>query len=222
MRPWARFENQKELLRGIIMKAFSVLMLVCLMAAPALAQEQQTLFSGDVTHGGYGAVIVKGTTFDGELGVLTGGGGAWLINNTIAIGGAGYGLVNDIETSRIDEDGDPMMLDVGYGGLYLAYIYNSDDLVHFTGGLLAGAGGVGYRRSNWEWSETGHSNNEPHDAFWVLEPEVMAELNVASWFRIGLGGSYRFAFGVDEDEIGYSNQDISGPSGTLMLKFGSF
>jgi hypothetical protein len=58
------------------------------------------------------------------------------------------------------------------------------------------------------------------DGFYVVEPGVNAELNVASYFRINLGGSYRFVTGAELQDIG--NDDLSGPAATLTLKFGGF
>ena len=47
-----------------------------------------------------------------------------------------------------------------------------------------------------------------------------AEVNVTSYMRVNLGGSYRFVSGAKLAEI--TNEDIDGPSASLTLKFRGF
>jgi hypothetical protein len=191
--------------------------ILCWMS-PTLAQEYQahTLISGDVEHGGFAGPVVKFTEINDEFGVLVGGRGGWIIDHTFVIGGAGYGLVNDIEAM-------PSTLDwgMGYGGLELGYILRSHNLVHLSVQALIGAGGVGYRdKDHWDsWD----GDEWDGDAFFVAEPGVNVILNVIENLRMGLGASYRYVNGVDEDEIDWtSDSDLSGPSMVLTLKLGIF
>ncbi|NIN69246.1 MAG: hypothetical protein GTO63_32105, partial [Anaerolineae bacterium] len=58
-----------------------------------VAQEPETLIEGDVRHGGFGGPVVKFTEVNNEFGVLVGGRGGWIINDSFVLGAGGYGLV---------------------------------------------------------------------------------------------------------------------------------
>lgn len=199
------------------MKTVGALILAFLFGTTLYAQE--TLVDGDVEFGGYGGPTLQLTSVNEQLGVLVGGGGGVVIDHTIAIGGAGYGLVNNVS-----EDNAPVSrpyLNLGYGGVYLQYIHRSDDLIHVTGGVLIGGGGVGFRRGfEDDPDEIWDDHDTLNDAFFVVEPDIEAELNITKYFRIAVGGGYRFVSGIGLS--GLANSDISGPNARLMLKFGSF
>jgi hypothetical protein len=59
------------------------------------------------------------------------------------------------------------------------------------------------------------------DKFFIVEPGLNVGVNVAPWFRILMGASYRWVDGV-QGVTGVNNDDLSGLSGTIMLKFGWF
>ncbi|MFZ1729098.1 MAG: hypothetical protein WBQ23_06980 [Bacteroidota bacterium] len=59
------------------------------------------------------------------------------------------------------------------------------------------------------------------ESVFVVEPAVNVELNVTEWFRISAGASYRFVSGLNELQ-GIEDKDLSGPSGSLSMKFGAF
>lgn len=206
---------------GGIMKTSAFIIALFLIATSIYAQEA-TLFDGKIDNGGFGGVIVSGTAIDGKAALLVGGGGGWIINHTFIIGGAGMGLANDIEANYNDSTGNPLMLNMGYGGLMLGYIYNSDAVVHFTGGFLVGGGGISFREGNWYDHEFDNSydNRFGNDVYLVIEPQISVELNLTSWFRLTGGGSYRFISSADYH--GLTNSDLAGPSGTIMFKFGKF
>jgi hypothetical protein len=174
--------------------------LLCTAIIPLSAQEQ-TLANGETESGGFGGVVLKVTQIHGEIATLVGGRGAWIINHTFAFGGAGYGLV----THGLS------IFPMGYGGLDFEYFASSNDLIHLSIGLLAGAGGVGYK------NETMTGN---HRSFWVLEPSVQANLNVTHSFRIAAGVSYRYVSGVKS--VILTNDDLSGLSAIFALEFGNF
>lgn len=172
----------------------------------SLAEEETLLKAGKVTHGGFGGPVVKFSQINYGLGVLAGGRGGWIINHTFVIGAGGYGLTTPLES---DEEDD---LSFGYGGLEFEYIILSDKLVHLTIYTLLGGGGVSLP-ANQDEDTSG-------EGFFIFEPAVNAELNVTKFFRVGLGLGYRMVVG---DEIyGLAAMDLSGVTGTLILKFGSF
>ena len=185
--------------------------------------ESETLFGdGEITHGGYGAVELKTTQIQGELGLLVGGRGGWIINSSLSLGGGGYGLVT---THSINDYKPPFdttaYLRVGYGGAFIEYINNSNKLIHFTVNTLIGAGGASYTKSyhdGMNWNDGGWAYEST--PFFVVEPGATIDLNVAKFFRISLGASYRFVSGVELSKT--LNKDIAGPSANLTFKFGKF
>ena len=90
---------------------------------------------------------------------------------------------------------------------------NWERLIHFSVGLLIGAGGVGYR------DEYYASDVSARGAF-VLEPWTEVHVNVATFFRISGGVSYRWVTGANSPAA--ADSKLSGVAGILTLRFGSF
>jgi hypothetical protein len=104
---------------------------------------------------------------------------------------------------------------MGYGGVMLGYTLLPHQLLHATFTGLVGGGGLGARlRMNRD------SNIDLADAFFVFEPMLTVDLNVARHFRLGASLSYRLVRGVQTD--GLSNADLSGLFGSMVFKFGKF
>lgn len=204
------------------------LALVLILSTQAFAQigqedpSQETLLGGELRSSGYGAVSMKFTPIQGQLGTLVGGYGGWLINKTLLIGGGGYGLITNIPASAA-ANLPGRSLSLGYGGIVLEYIGMSDRVFHYGVQTMIGWGGASYYTPR-----TGNQFNNPRtfiepnasSGIFVVEPTVYAELNVLKWLRLNLGGGYRFVSGVDMP--GLSNADLSNYSITLQLKFGTF
>lgn len=197
-----------------------IILLLFLLSACSYAQ-RETVFEGEMENGGFGGPVVKFTQVKGNFGVLVGGYGGWLINHQFLIGGGGFGLANDIrantEVIEILGFADRPKLDFGYGGLILEYYLDPMKLMHWSVSLLVGGGGVSYREG--DFMEHSWRDNTP-DAFFVLEPAVSGELNVAKFFKIGIGAGYRFVTGVNM--IGVKNSDLGNFSVNMAFKFGKF
>jgi hypothetical protein len=191
------------------MRAFIVGILIALPTLVA-AQQPRTLIDEDLEHGGFGGPMLTVTQIASEAAILVGGGGGWLIDHTFYIGGAGMGLATKVSEPHPRTDGPARRLNFGYGGLIVGYIHGSDALVHWGLHALVGAGGVGFQED-----ET--SDPEP---FFVAEPGVLVELNVAEFFRIAAGASYRYITGVNIS--GVTRDDLDGPAMMVQFKFGSF
>ncbi len=174
------------------------------LAAPALAQ-QQTLVSGGLESGGFGAPIVRFSEVNGQFAVLVGGRGGWIINHTFVLGAAGYGVATDVEVA-----GNPNRrgLEFGYGGADLEVVLGSDALIHLTLQTLIGGGAFQLNYGG------------PTDGVFVFEPALNIDLNVTPFMRLGMGGGYRWV--TDVDLIGFSDADFSAFFGSVVLKFGSF
>lgn len=201
------------------MKKVLSLLLLSFIAIPALAQEE-TLVAGDLESGGFGGPVIKVGSFNGKTGILVGGRGGWIINHTFIIGLGGYGLTNRVLANSTGPLGERYM-NLGYGGLELEYIPESNKLVHLSFMALIGAGGVTYRNNDWEdWHWPDDDSRYRADAFFIAEPQVNATLNITSWFRMSGGVSYRFVEGLESNIS--TNKDLSGLSGGLTFRFGKF
>ena len=178
-------------------------------------QEKTLLDDGEVSHGGYGGPVIKFSQVNDKFSVFFGGRGGWIINHTFVIGGAGYGLVNSIDGNETIF-GSTRHLDFGYGGLELGYINNSDDLIHFSVYTLIGGGSVRSRIDD----DLFPDYDDNHNRFFVLEPSVNVVLNLTTFMRVAVVGSYRYV-NID-DAQNLTASDLSGPSVGLTLKFGKF
>lgn len=208
---------------------FLTLSFLALTLGASAQEKQETLFGSPVEHGGFGGVVTKMTPIHGEMGLMVGGYGGWLINHQLMIGGGGYGLATDVRASADAElayapNGEPLYVDFGYGGLMIEYIIAPHRLVHINVQALIGAGGVSYRedwRNDVFGDDDGHYHHGPSEALFVAEPSVNVELNITEWMRLSAGAGYRYVTGVDGLR-GLENKDLSGASGQIALKFGSF
>jgi hypothetical protein len=195
------------------MKNLIIMLLVVILSYPAMAQDE-TLISGEVESGGYGAPIFKVGQINGTTGVFVGGQGGWIINHSFVLGGKGYGLANNVDI----EGSQNLKLEFGCGGVLLEYIFSSDKLLHVGLNAMIGAGGARYVVKDYT---NGYDDvNYTSSSFFVLEPGINLVLNVSSYFRIGAGATYRYVSGVEYE--GLSNSNLSGATGEIVFKFGSF
>lgn len=193
------------------MRVLVSLLMICLIASPALAVDK-VLIGGDGSHGGYGGLVFKYSKVNGNYRTFVGAKGGWVINHTFVVGLAGYGLIDEFDEDWWYYDFDSG-LQMGYGGLMLEYIVHPHRLVHLSTSLLIGGGSYSYADY---WLD--FSNDV--DNFFVIEPEMNMMLNVTNYFRMGFGVGYRF---VDNDHrLVLDDKDLSGLSLTLTLKFGWF
>ncbi len=195
------------------MKKLVIVLLAVLFSYPAMAQEE-TLIKGDVESGGYGAPIFKVGKINGSTGVFVGGQGGWIINHSFVLGAKGYGLVNNVDI----EGSENQKLEFGCGGVLLEYIFSSNKLLHLGINTMIGAGGVRYAEKDYsyDYEEVDYNSS----SFFVLEPGINVVLNISSYFRIGAGATYRYVNGVEYENL--TNADLSGFSGEIIFKFGSF
>ncbi len=173
--------------------------------------EDETLFRTKPRVGAFLSPTIKFSEINDQAAVLIGGSAGFILNRNFVIGGAGYGLVNEVEGNMPER----RLLQFGYGGLLLGYINRSRKLVHLSLHSLIGGGGLCWRTRYY---------NDWYDALFVIEPGVDVMVNVTKSFRIGLGGSYRFVYGEDYARLvaGVGNEEIRGPALSLTFKFGRF
>jgi hypothetical protein len=192
-----------------------------LLSASAWGQEQ-TLFSGKLEKsGGFGGPVIKATQINNHEAFLIGGRGGWIINNSLVLGGGGYGVFNDVDAPKdlFVQPATPLDIEFGYGGFEIEYIFNTDALLHYSVYTLIGGGSTNFVKDVGEVTESNEQIGES-DFLLVLEPAVTGELNVTNWFRLNAGVSYRLVTGVEQE--GLSNSDFSGLTVSLTFKFGRF
>jgi hypothetical protein len=183
-------------------------------AQPAEA-EPEVLIPKSARHGWWGAPVVQVSTVRDRAAVFVGGRGGWLLGGRLTLGGGGFGLATRIPAPRgAGRSGENLDLGMGYGGGWLEYTFSPSRLVHVSVGTLVGGGALSL-----EWHDGG-SYDGGGDGFFVAEPAVLAELNVAGSVRLDVGAAYRRVFGASV--AGLSNSDVSGVSAVLAVKFGRF
>jgi hypothetical protein len=67
-------------------------------------------------------------------------------------------------------------------------------------------------------SSTSDGSFHRSDSFFVVEPDLAAEVNLARHVRLAIGGSYRFVGGTEV--TGFTATRLNGPAATLALRFG--
>lgn len=199
--------------------------------APSLAQERgepqdETLFGSVQSSGGYGAPTVALTTLNGETAAMVGGQGGLVLNRRFTVGGALRGIAPrpdaDLQ-NRSSGDPESAQVQLGYAGLLLEYTGAPSNLLHYGAELVVGGGNVELVDGGGFTAGASVSDDSvERSAVFAAELGARAELNVTSFFRIGLSGGYRLVSGADLDKADVSNGDLSAPYGQLSLRFGSF
>jgi len=188
-----------------------VIGLMLFLVPPVVLARDDTLVGPYTQSGGYIGPVVKFGQLDEDFGLFVGGRMGWIINHKLVLGGGGYALVNDIKREDLGED---IHTEMAYGGLVLEYVFNPQEVIHFSVAALVGGGRYAYKIQN-EVEEDYDS-----DAFFILEPEFNVILNITRNFRFGLGGGFRNISGLDIE--GTTDSRLSGSSALITVKLGKF
>ncbi|MCX6304628.1 MAG: hypothetical protein NT040_06655 [Bacteroidetes bacterium] len=148
-----------------------------------------------------------------------------IINHYFSIGLAANGIVNpgNLWYSNI-KDSAGAYLYGGYGGLKLEFKVWPSYPVHLSFPLLIGGGGMVY--NTWSYHHQDQNNYNYNgttldwDAFFVVEPGVMVELNLLKFMRLDAGVTYRYT--PDLHLVNTSSGLINNFNANLSLKFGKF
>jgi hypothetical protein len=178
-------------------------------------QGQPETLTGGVSSGGtrisgwFVAPSFGTTGFGGHLTYTPGLRGGIYLNQRFAVGLTAQGLVSEASTLKENE-----VRNLGsYGGLFLQYIWRSDQLIHGTLESTIGDG-------RWCAVGTGDGDSCSDKQFLVFEPVANLELNIAKHVRLASGVGYRFAVAGSGD--GPSSRDMSSLVVRSSLIFGSF
>lgn len=186
--------------------------IVCLATAAVAAATEpsaETLFDGDFTFGGYGALVVRVGQFNGDVAAFAGAQGGVILNHSLVLGLGGWALLPSVTVAEY-----PLRrVDFGYGGFLVEYVYPWQKLLHFHASLLIGGGGLVYNDVySWEYGVV--------DAVFIAEPTVGVELNVTQYLRLAVGAGYRYA--TDTECEGLTDDGLRGVSGAAAFKIGVF
>ncbi|MFK7952246.1 MAG: hypothetical protein AB8B73_05325 [Ekhidna sp.] len=164
-------------------------------------QDIKTL-SGSMSHsGGFGALSFRSSEFRNEPIVLAGVRGGWIINRTLGIGVEGHGIIPTAKFDDIVPNRDVNILG-GYGGMFLELIFFSNQVVHVTFPVSAGAGWLGYQAIAEDNTMPALSSNDiDGDVFWYVEPGADLEFNVSRNFRLAFGVSKRFTQDLELESL---------------------
>jgi len=185
-------------------------------------KDMQTLFGSKSSVGAFLGSGMKYADFTGEYGLLVGGELVLVANHSMNLGVAGYGLSSPVRSGITDEYGDDLFIEYGYGGILLEPIIASKKLVHVSIPIVLGVGGYGLTSYPYYIEDFGnYYNYYSSGSFLVAEPGLNVELNVFRCFRVGIGGSYRFAQGPGST-YGLSNAKLSGYNVNVSFRFGWF
>ena len=193
-------------------------------------REVSTLFGGNrIFHvGGYGAPIITFSQIGNEWGTFLGGRGGVILNHKYSIGIGGYRL---LPFSRIGilcpvqgHENENSYLSSFFVALHLEYIHSPNRLLHFSANTNIGFAGIGI---NHRTNDNIYQNdlNHPMRLFFVIEPGLALNLNVSRFFKLSLGGSYRFTPNTILEYNGQkfaSSSIFNGFSVNLGFLFGHF
>ncbi len=182
--------------------------------------EIQTIFSKRRSNGGYGAFTISYSEIGGRDALVTGGRGAFIFDHSFAIGLGGFGFVNNLDYNHYELEND-FSLAGGYGGVFFEPIIAGRSPVHVSFPILIGMGGVSlFKNYEWNWDDYHPYPEYGNDIFFVVEPAVELEFNMARFFRLAATVSYRYTSKIDLFET--DENALKGFNFGMTFKFGKF
>ena len=174
--------------------------------------EFRTIFDGEnLKIGAFGGPMMTFSTINGEFSHMMGGGGGIIVGG-FYFGGYGMGLTNNINNPN-----DPNEhIEFGHGGLMTGFAIKGNHAVHPVINTLIGWGNVSLKDNNISVG----SFNTKEDGVFVFEPSLQVEMNFTKFFRVDVGCGYRLVSSLELEN--FTNDDFSGISASLTLKFGWF
>ncbi|HVG57751.1 MAG TPA: hypothetical protein VNA24_04305 [Hyalangium sp.] len=181
-------------------------------------RDVETLVPEDIWSGGYGGATMMYSRILDHDALFFGGRGGWIVNHRFVLGVAGFAMVTRVPPpAGAPNVGEDLRTEFRYGGLWLEYILFPDKLVHGSIGTLLAGGDVAYRRLR-------HTDREDqvveNDVVFAAEPVISLELNITRIFHLSVGAGYRYVGSVNL--TGLRREDLSGFTGSVILKFGKF
>lgn len=215
------------------MKTYLITLIFLFVSLAGWAQDEEmkTLFGTGRVSGAFGAFDMKVSPVNDNLNLLLGGQGAVIFDKHLYLGVAGYGLSTREKFNGIDvrlPENDPNrdiridMTGFGYGGLLIGYTIAPNSLIHVDIPVLIGAGGIDLTDDQITISDNDFTLKPSIEssAFFVAEPGLNIEINMARFFKMGIGGGYRYIYG--SDLVNLQDEDLSGWTANVSFRFGKF
>lgn len=188
------------------MKKLTIILSLLLVVSFVGAQDNyendqiQSIFTRKKSNGGYGAFSFGYSEIDGRDALIAGARGAFIFDHALAIGLGGYGFINNLNYHSYyhpDDNNYRFTTTGGYGGLFIEPILFGKKPVHLSFPILFGIGGVALvDEHSWDWDWDWDQNHDyykyDNDVFFVAEPGIELEFNLARFFRLAAFASYRF------------------------------
>ncbi len=207
-----------------------IVVAVILCAAPRISAqteltEKSTLLGKKPLTGGYIGIMGKGGEIRNQQDAWIGGEVGAIFGHHLAIGIAGYGLVNSIQSPNLSFNDKAQFYQAGYGGLHIEPILWNKKVISISFPTLLGGGGIAETRvggvldelEDFDLDEGDFYNS---DLYWVAEPGVSVALNVSQWMKITAGASYRYTYQLDMPSV--DDDLLHGLNANVGLKFGWF
>ncbi len=213
------------------MKKLTLILALILAITTAMAQDDyngvRTIFSNGANNGGFGAISLGYSQIDNSDAFVGGVRGGFIFAHNFSIGLGGYGFVNNLDNNNYQSSfaNEDLYLAGGYGGLIIEPIAGGILPVHVSFPMLFGIGGVALSSDNWDWDDEYHNSDYDNDVFFVFEPGIELEFNLARFFRLATTITYRITSDIDLTYAGspFVNPDaLRGLHFGMVFKFGSF
>lgn len=213
-------------MKNRITKLLAAAMMLCL-SNILLAQstdEVKTIFKNTKGSGGYVAISNKFTSVHGSFANMPEIYGGWFIGKKFLIGVGGGSTTNYIPVDITESANPAQRMSYLYSqfGMVNEWVIASNSPIHPVFHVFNGAGfTMQYHRPRWEDFDDPQYHEDIEDIRWyyICEPALQIELNLLKWLRVSPGISYRFAFDNEKRSL---NDQVSGPSVSLGIKFGKF
>ena len=154
-----------------------------LVSVSLFGQKDETMFSDVDRIGGWGAPIFEYSNLNKDVNVVSGGGGA-LVLNDFYLGGYGMG---DAEFSKTVAGLRQDNLKFKHGGFWIGYTPLQGKVVHPYASVKLGWGKARFSAIE---NITGNEISSLKDNIFVTTPEVGLEINVFSFFRVAATASF--------------------------------
>lgn len=146
-----------------------------------------------------------------------------IIDHFFSVGLAGYGILNsgNLWYDNIDQvTHEGAYLYGGYGGVKFEFRVLPKYPVHVNFPITIGGGGLVYNTGSYRYHNYYEGYTIDWDAFFMVEPGVMVEVNLLKFMRLDAGVTYRYT--PDLDLMNTSSGLINNFNASLSLKFGKF
>lgn len=182
-------------------------------------EQIKTLLSRKSKIRGFGAMDLKVGKWNDEINLIVGGHGGIILDNRFTLGLGGYGITTRSRFNGLTSQ-ENVYLGGGYGGLLLGYSILAREVVHLNFPILFGGGGIDILEDQDGIFSNGVGRITESSGFFIVEPGVEVEINIARFFKLAIGGTYRIIEGANLNDI--DTDKLGGLSTHISFKVGKF